>query len=249
MYELIEDLYFLKARPSRRDANWYLSAGNHKAIITSLRFGLPIILKMTGKILDDLKMTQDQMNKISRECNELRDQFESKLRSSNEELDRRLTLLQDKIYHQNQNSELSLLKSRATRTQAIELQSFLKSIAPFLPTELSHQCAYLCTRPIPTFNDTVQWALSTIPNSPKIPLTKYTICEPGNLLSPLWEDFSEVNLTAQDLELPQSQLFTPRERSIVTFYENQIKEMQNLKIIGSPHPQNPLSLHWDIGRA
>ena len=62
MYELIEDLYFLKARPSRKDANWFLSAGNHKAIITSLRFGLPIILKMTGKILDDLKLSQDKMN-------------------------------------------------------------------------------------------------------------------------------------------------------------------------------------------
>ena len=68
MYELIEDLYFLKAKPSRRDANWFLSAGNHKAIITSLRFGLPIILRMTGKILNDLKMTKDQMNKISSEC-------------------------------------------------------------------------------------------------------------------------------------------------------------------------------------
>ena len=78
MYELIEDLYFLKARP-RKDANWFLSAGNHKAIITSLRFGLPIILKMTGKILDNLKQSQDKINELSKECNKLRDQFESKL--------------------------------------------------------------------------------------------------------------------------------------------------------------------------
>ena len=92
MYELIEDLYFLKAKPSRKDANWFLSAGNHKAIITSLRFGLPIILKMTGKILDDLKLSQDKMNELSNECNKLRDQLESTLLTSNEELDRHYPL-------------------------------------------------------------------------------------------------------------------------------------------------------------
>ena len=42
----------------------------------------------------------------------------------------------------------------------------------------------------------------------------------------------------QDLKLPQSQDFTPRESSIVNFYENQIKEMQNSGIIGSPKLQN-----------
>ena len=129
--------------------------------------------------------------------------------------------------------------SQEYKTKASDLPPSFPSDTVFPP---SHQCTFLCTTPVPTFNDTVQWALSTIPNFPKIPLTKYTICEPGNLLSPLWEDYSELSLTAQDLELPQSQLFTPREKSIVTFYENQIKEMQELKVIGSPHPQNSLSL-------
>ena len=93
MYKLIEDLYFLKAKPTTKDANWFLSAGNHKAIITSLCFGLPITLKMMGNILDDLKLTQDKLTAVSLECTELKDQFESKLRLMNEELEQCLTLL------------------------------------------------------------------------------------------------------------------------------------------------------------
>ena len=91
------------------------------------------MLSMTGKILEDLNLTQDKLKTISNECKEIKGQFEIKLRTTIEELEKCLTLLQDKIYDQNRNSELSLLKSRATRTQALELKSFLKSVALLCP--------------------------------------------------------------------------------------------------------------------
>ena len=69
MYEMIEDLYFLKANPKEKSATWFLSAGNHKAIITSLRFGLPIIFSMTRQILHELKVTKEQIAVISRSVN------------------------------------------------------------------------------------------------------------------------------------------------------------------------------------
>ena len=234
MYQLIEDLFYLKPTRKQRNANWFLSAGNHQATITSLRFGLPIILSMTRNILQELELAQEQVAAISLECEQTKKSCQVQILESIKDLEDRLAILQEKIYDQNRNSELSLLKSRATRTQALELQSFLKSAASFLPPELAPQCEYLSTRQIPSFNETVQWSISTIPNFPKIPLTKYTLYEPGENLQ-RWEDFTETKLTAQDLELPQSHEFTPREKSIVSFYENQIKEMQSFGIINSSH--------------
>jgi len=240
MYKMIEDLFHMRTTRKQKDANWFLSAGNHQAIITSLRFGLPIILNMTKGILQELELAKEQIAAISLECEQTKKSCHQQILDSIKDLEDRIDILQDKIYDQNRYSELSLIKSRATRSQAMELKSFLKSAAAFLPPELAPQCEYLSTRQIPSFNETVQWSISNIPNFPKIPLTKYTLYEPGENLH-RWEDFTEINLTAQDLELPQSHEFTPREKSIVNFYESQIKEMQNSGIINSSHFQTQRS--------
>ena len=102
MYEMIEDLYFLKANPKQKCVTWFLSAGNHKAIITSLRFGLPIILSMTSQILQEMKVSKDQTAAISMECEHIKKSFEEKLQTSIEDLENRLSCLQDRIYDQNQ---------------------------------------------------------------------------------------------------------------------------------------------------
>ena len=75
MYEMIEDLFYLKTTRKQKDANWFLSTGNHQAIITSLRFSLPIILSMTNKILQELKLAQEQTAAISFECEQIKKNF------------------------------------------------------------------------------------------------------------------------------------------------------------------------------
>ena len=126
MYKMIEDLFYLKTTRKQKDANWFLSAGNHQATITSLRFGLPIILSMTRNILQELELAQEQVAAISLECEQTKKSCQVQILESIKDLEDRLAILQERIYDQNRNSELSLLKSRTTRTQALELQSFLK---------------------------------------------------------------------------------------------------------------------------
>ena len=49
---------------------------------------------------------------------------------------------------------------------------------------------------------------------------------------PLWEGLMELNLTAEELNIPPNPDYvSPKEMRIIKFYENQIVSMQNSKLI------------------
>ena len=113
------------------------------------------------------------------------------------------------------------------------MQQFIRNISPNIHENFKDQALFLTTRSVPSFDQVLTWTQHNTPYFPKIPITKYTICEETTYQPPpLWDELTELHLTADDLNIPPNpDYFSPKEMRIIKFYENQIIAMQNSKLI------------------
>ena len=141
--------------------------------------------------------------------------------------------LYEKLREHKLKDEINLLKSRAVRSQVIEMQQFIKNISPNIHENFKDQALFLSTRSVPNFDQVLTWTQHNTPYFPKIPITKYTMCEETTYQPPpLWDELTELHLTADNLNIPPNpDYFSPKEMRIIKFYENQIIAMQNSKLI------------------
>ena len=175
---------------------------------------------MLKSVLDNTKLALDKHRQSEDNLVKLRSTYHQDINTATSELEKQIETLYERINHQNYQSEVTLLKCRAVRAQTIELKAFLKDIMDLLPNCYLPRAQFHSSRHIPTFQDADKWAHSTVPNSPKIPITKYTLAEPSDeFVETLWDDLND---TMDILE---------RGSSIIKFYEAQIQQMQQIGLI------------------
>ena len=124
------------------------------------------------------------------------------------------------------------------------MQQFIKANSSSIHDKFKDQAFFLTTRPVPSFDQVQAWTQHNTPHSPKIPITKYTLCEETtHQPPPLWEELTELHLTADDLNIPRNpDYFLAKEMRIIQFYENQIVSMQNSKLIPPLSESHPLAM-------
>ena len=124
------------------------------------------------------------------------------------------------------------------------MQQFIKTTSSSIHDNFKDQALFLTTRSVPSFDQVQTWTQHNTPHSPKIPITKYTLCEETtHQPPPLWEELTELHLTADDLNIPRNpDYFSAKEMRIIQFYENQIVSMQNSKLIPPLSESHPLAM-------
>ena len=232
LLQQIEDLYDDNWAKSK-GIQWLMSFGRKQSILTNLKFALPIIVKLFEQIHQDNQNLKSNLDSTIFDLQWTQALYNQGYKEATQDLEIQVERLYETLKEHKLKDEINLLKSRALRSQVIELQQFISNISSNIHENFKDQALFLSTRSVPSFDQVISWTQQNIPYFPKIPITKYTMCEETNYqLPPLWEELTELHLTADDLHIPPNpDYFSPKEMRIIKFYENQIIAMQNSKLI------------------
>ena len=149
-----------------------MSVGRKQSILTNLKFSLPIIIKLLKPSLQDIQNLKTQLSTTILDLQRTQALYNLGFKEATEDLELQIQQLYEKLREHKLKDEINLLKSRAVRSQVIEMQQFIKTISSSIHDNFKDQALFLTTRHVPSFDQVQTWIQHNTPHSPKIPITK-----------------------------------------------------------------------------
>ena len=129
-----------------------MSVGRKQSILTNLKFSLPIIIKLLKPTFQDVHNLKTQLDSTILDLQRTQTLYNQGFKEATEDLELQIQQLYEKLREQTLKDELNLLKSRAVRSQVIEMQQFIKANSSSIHDNFKDQAFFLTTRPVPSFD-------------------------------------------------------------------------------------------------
>ena len=115
---------------SKKGIQWLMSFGRKQSILTNLKFSLPIIIKLLEPIYQDNQKLKSELNSTILDLQQTQALYNQGFKEATEDLELQMQRLYETLREHKLKDEINLLKSRAVRSQVIEMQQFIKNISP-----------------------------------------------------------------------------------------------------------------------
>ena len=104
-----------------------MSVGRKQSILTNLKFSLPIIIKLLKPTFQDVHNLKTQLDSTILDLQRTQNLYNQGFKEATEDLELQVQQLYEKLREQTLKDKINLLKSRAVRSQVIEMQQFIKA--------------------------------------------------------------------------------------------------------------------------
>ena len=132
LLQQIEDLYDDNWAKSK-GIQWLMSFGRKQSILTNLKFALPIIVKLFEQIHQDNQNLKSNLDSTIFDLQWTQALYNQGFKEATEDLELQIQRLYETLREHKLKDEINLLKSRALRSQVIELQQFISNISSNIP--------------------------------------------------------------------------------------------------------------------